>query len=168
MSDGNDMQLSGVHHVAFLTGDIDALVTFYEDVFGAVKLVDLPIPEPEGPGRHVLIDIGAGSSLHAFEFSQAPPPPAQAMFQRGRIDHLALNVPDAETFEQLRAELLARGHTDGTVTDFGVMRVLTFADPDGHAVELAHWVGGPGPSGIDMSQATDEQRNRQRMATDET
>ena len=50
-------------------------------------------------------------------FSRIAPPSAAPMFQRGRIDHFALNVPDAETLEQLRNKLLARGTTDGTVTD---------------------------------------------------
>jgi hypothetical protein len=31
------------------------------------------------------------------------------MFQRGRIEHFALNVADAETFARLRHELLGRG-----------------------------------------------------------
>jgi catechol 2,3-dioxygenase-like lactoylglutathione lyase family enzyme len=156
--------LSGVNHIAFLTSDIDRLALFYEEVFGVAKVVDLPIPEPEGPGRHALIAIGAGASLHAFEFSRMAPPPAAPMFERGRIDHFALNAPDAETFEQFRTKLLARGITDGTVTDFGVMRVLTFTDPDGHSVELAHWVGGRDPSEIDPSVATDEERSAQRAA----
>jgi hypothetical protein len=33
-------------------------------------------------------------------------------------------------FEQLRTKLLAWGNTDERVTDFGVMHVLTFTDPD--------------------------------------
>jgi hypothetical protein len=111
-----------------------------------------------------LISIGAGASLHAFEFSRMPPPDAAPMFQRGRIDHFALNVPDADTFEQLRTKLLARGSTDGTVTDFGVMRVLTFTDPDGHSVELAQWIGGRDPREIDTSMASDEERAAQRAA----
>jgi catechol 2,3-dioxygenase-like lactoylglutathione lyase family enzyme len=84
--------LSSGNHIAFLTSDIDRLALFYEEVFGAAKVVDLPIPEPEGPGRHALISIGVGASLHAFEFSRIAPPPAAPMFQRGRIDHFALNV----------------------------------------------------------------------------
>jgi hypothetical protein len=111
-----------------------------------------------------LISIGVGASLHAFEFLRIAPPPAAPMFQRGRVDHFALNVRDGETFEQLRTKLFARGSTDGTVTDFGVMRVLTFTDPDGHAVELAHWVGGHDPSEIDTSMATNEERRAQRVA----
>ena len=156
--------LTGVNHIAFLTSDIDRLAAFYEEVFGAAKVLDLPIPEPEGPGRHALISIGAGASLHAFEFSRIAPPSAAPMFQRGRIDHFALNVPDPETFEQLRTKLVARGSTDGTVTDFGVMRVLTFTDPDGQSVELAHWVGARDPGEIDMSMASDEERTAQRTA----
>jgi catechol 2,3-dioxygenase-like lactoylglutathione lyase family enzyme len=156
-------RLSGVNHIALLTSDIDRLASFYEEVFGAAKVLDLPIPEPEGPGRHALISIGAGGSLHAFEFSRIAPPPAAPMFQRGRVDHFALNVSDVETFEQLRTKLLSRGDTDGIVTDFGVMRVLTFRDPDGHSIEVAHWVGGIDPSEINMSTATDEQRTAQRL-----
>jgi hypothetical protein len=71
-------------------------------------------------------------------------------------------VSDVETFEQLRTKLLSRGDTDGIVTDFGVMRVLAFTDPDGHPIELAHWAGGIDPSEINMSTATDEQRTAQR------
>ncbi len=85
-------------------------------------------------------------------------PTARPMFERGRIDDFALGAVDAETSERLRADLVARGHTDGAVTDFGVMRVLTFNDPDGHAVELAHWVGGVDPTDLDMSRATDDER----------
>jgi hypothetical protein len=55
---------------------------------------------------------------------------------------------------------LARGATDGTVTAFGVTRVLTFVDPDGHTVELAHWVGATDPSELDTSRATDEEIGR--------
>jgi hypothetical protein len=84
------------------------------------------------------------------------------MFQRGRIDHFALNVADEQTFDRLRTELIARACSDGTVTDFGVMRVLSFTDPDGHLLELAHWVGGTDPGDLDMSRASDEQRNAQR------
>jgi catechol 2,3-dioxygenase-like lactoylglutathione lyase family enzyme len=156
--------LSGINHITFLTSDLDRLVMFYEEVFGARKLVELPVPEPEGPGRHALIALGAGATLHAFELSKTPPPPARPMFQRGRIDHFPLHVADAETFERLRQDLLALGVTDGAVTDFGVTRVLTFVDPDGHYVELAHWVGVTDPADLDMSKATDEEIVARRAA----
>jgi catechol 2,3-dioxygenase-like lactoylglutathione lyase family enzyme len=76
-------RLNGINHIAFLTGDIDRLAAFYEDVFEAVKVVDLPIPEPEGPGRHALIAIGAGASPHAFEFSRTRRPAPRRCFSAG-------------------------------------------------------------------------------------
>jgi hypothetical protein len=78
------------------------------------------------------------------------------MFSRGRIDHFALNVASSEAFESLRSRLVERGASDGEVTDFGVLRVLTFTDPDGHTAELGHWVGGNDPSSLDMSRASDD------------
>jgi hypothetical protein len=80
------------------------------------------------------------------------------MFDRGRIDHLALSAADTEAFERRRADRLARGCTYGTVTDLGVMRILTFTDPDSRTVELAHWVGGADPTSRAMSRATDDER----------
>jgi catechol 2,3-dioxygenase-like lactoylglutathione lyase family enzyme len=144
-----------------LTSDLDWLAAFYEEAFGARKLVELPVPPPEGPGRHALIAVGAGATLHAFELEKTPPPPVRPMFERGRIDHFALHVADVA---QLREELLARGATDGAVTDFGVTRVLTFLDPDGHTVELAHWVGAADPAELDMSRASHDEIGRKGRA----
>jgi hypothetical protein len=53
---------------------------------------------------------------------------------------------------------LPQGCTYGTVTDFGVMGVLTFTDPDSRTVELAHSVGGADLTARDMSRATDDER----------
>jgi catechol 2,3-dioxygenase-like lactoylglutathione lyase family enzyme len=156
------VDISGIDHFALLTSDLDRLTGFYEELFGAGKVAELPIPEPEGPGRHALIAVGAGATLHVFEFAKIPPPAERPMFRRGRIDHFALNVADAERFEKLRVALVERGSSDGVVTDFGVMRVVSFSDPDGHTLELAHWVGGDDPTDLDVGKATDAERTAQR------
>jgi catechol 2,3-dioxygenase-like lactoylglutathione lyase family enzyme len=36
--------LAGVNHITFLTSDLDRLVGFYQEVFGARKLMELPVP----------------------------------------------------------------------------------------------------------------------------
>jgi hypothetical protein len=56
--------------------------------------------------------------------------------ERGRIDHLALNVTDPEEFDRLSSRLVAGGPSDGTRTDFGVLVSVSFTDPDGHFGEL--------------------------------
>ncbi len=141
--------LSGINHVTL-----------------ARRIVELPVPEHDG--RHALIEIGGSATLHPFELPRIQPPLPQPMFARGRTDHFALNAPDADTFEALRSRLLERGATDGEVTDFGVMRVLTFTDPDGHTVELAHWVGGADPASLDMSQASDDALTQATAASSHT
>jgi catechol 2,3-dioxygenase-like lactoylglutathione lyase family enzyme len=146
--------LAGINQITVLTGDLDRLASFYEELFGAPKLVELPVPEPDGPGRDALIGLGGSAVMHAFELQRVGLPAAPLMFDRGRIDHFA---PDTETFERLRAKLLAHGATDGAVTDFGIVRVLTFTDPDEHPVELAHWAGGADPGELDMSRANDDE-----------
>jgi hypothetical protein len=44
------------------------------------------------------------------------------------------------------------------------MRVVSFSDPDGHTLELAHWVGGGDPTDLDMAIATDAERTTQVAA----
>ena len=156
--------LAGVNHITVLTDELDRLRAFYEEVFGARLLVELPVPEPDGPGRHALLGIGGGAALHLFELQRVATPAARAMFARGRIDHFALQAPDVGTFERLRVTLCARGATDGAVTDFGIVRVLTFSDPDGHPVELAHWAGGADLGELDMSRANDDELIARRSA----
>ena len=53
------------------------------------------------------------------------------MFGRGRIDHLGLQAASIEAFNIIRDRLVARGCTDGFVTDFGPVLSLFFRDPDG-------------------------------------
>ena len=155
--------LKGINHVALLTSDMDRLVDFYQELFGARKLMELPIPDLNG--RHGFIDIGGGAVLHAFEIpGVARQSPAPEMFKRGRLDHFALAAGDASAFEELRRCLVARRCSDGVVTDFGVVRVFNFTDPDGFEAEVALWLDDRDPGEIDMSRATDENLSQRGRA----
>lgn len=128
---------AGCNHIALVTEDLDRFVEFYGQVFEAEVRVDLQ----EGPLRHALVDLGGGFSLHPFEFADGNDDAAasEAMFGRGHLDHLAINVDDVESFEVLRKRLVDAGASDGTVTDFGVVRTVWFRDPDGMGCEIAIW-----------------------------
>ena len=131
--------LAGVNHVATLTADLDRLIAFYAGVFDAEVSLDMT----EGGLRHALIDLGGGACLHPFEIQGNPHGRASGeVFQRGHMDHLALNVADKATFELLRARLVTAGASDGSVTDFGNMRSVWFEDPDGFGSEIALWCDG--------------------------
>lgn len=131
---------NGCNHVALVTEDLDRLVAFYAEVFEAVVLWDVD----EGGLRHALIDLGGGFALHPFQLADGSPygQGSSVMFERGHLDHVALDVADEATFEELRRRLVERGATDGALTDFGVTRNVWFEDPDGHGSEIALRVTG--------------------------
>lgn len=139
-------RLQGIHHLAFVSNDLDRLIAFYRRLFEAEVTLDLT----EGPVRHVFIDVGRGAVLHAFQIPGVDaPPPGQPMFERGRLDHVALTAPDADTFWDLRDRIVSEGAGDGDVTDMGSLLLVGFVDPDGAAHEVV-WnkTGVPASAGL--------------------
>ena len=143
--------LNDMHHLTFLTADMDRLIDFYARVFGARVTVDL---EEEGL-RHAFIEIGPHSVLHPFQVPGVEPPGAQPMFERGRLDHFALNAATEEAFREARRRLVEEGASDGTVTDMGSLLLLSFSDPDEGRHELV-WVkpGVPVAQGLRRAEWT--------------
>ena len=123
------MLLDGVNHVALITNDSARLHRFYQEVFDAAVSRDME----EQPGvRLSFIDIGPGRELNVFEVEGNTEADRQTpMFGRGRIDHLGLQAATKEAFDTIRDRLIARGASDGFVTDFGAILSVFFRDPDG-------------------------------------
>ena len=123
------MLLDGVNHVAILTADSDRLHAFYREVFDATVSNDSEVEEGM---RLSFIDLGARGELNVFQIEGNEQAGRQTpMFGRGRIDHLGLQAASLEAFEVIRDRLVARGASDGFVTDFGPVLSLFFRDPDG-------------------------------------
>jgi catechol 2,3-dioxygenase-like lactoylglutathione lyase family enzyme len=126
--------VAGVHHVTFLTEDIERLSAFYGRVFEARTTLDLT----EEGVRHVFREVGATSVLHPFQILGGPTLPSApgTMFQRGRLDHFALSAPSEEAFREIRRRLESEGAADGDVRDMKTMWIMGFHDPDGFYVEV--------------------------------
>jgi catechol 2,3-dioxygenase-like lactoylglutathione lyase family enzyme len=126
--------LDGVHHLTFLTEDIDRLAEFYERVFGAGKTLDMT----EAGVRHVFLAVGQATVLHPFQLldGQTLPEAPGTMFDRGRLDHFALAAPSEEAFRELRRRLESEGAADGDVRDMTTMWIMGFHDPDGFYGEV--------------------------------
>ena len=118
--------LDDINHLTFITVDMDRLISFYERVFGARTTVDL---EEEGL-RHAFIEVGPHTVLHPFQVPNVEPPGPQPMFERGRLDHFALNAASEDAFRELHRRLEAEGALDSVVTDMGSMLIFSFLDPD--------------------------------------
>lgn len=126
--------VDGVHHLTFLTEDLDRLVGFYERIFEARKTFDMT----EEGVRHVFIEIGGATVLHPFQILDGPPlPPAPGtMFQRGRMDHFAFLATSEAAFRELRGRIESEGLADGEVRDMNTAWIMGLFDPDGVYVEV--------------------------------
>ena len=73
------MQLvDGVHHLTFLTEDMDRLIGFYERVFDAEVTLDMT----EEGLRHAFLRVGPTTVLHPFQVLHGPgPPPPSPMWR---------------------------------------------------------------------------------------
>ncbi|MEX0948745.1 MAG: VOC family protein [Acidimicrobiia bacterium] len=132
------MLVDGFNHVAILTHDTDRLHAFYEEVFGAVVERDGP-EDPAVPSgvRMSTVHVGPHSAFNVFQVEGNAEAERQVpMFERGRIDHLALHAESIEAFETIRERLIARGAADEFVTDFGSILSVFFRDPDGLECEI--------------------------------
>jgi catechol 2,3-dioxygenase-like lactoylglutathione lyase family enzyme len=121
------MLLDGVNHVAVITEDTERFVSFYKDVFEAT----VSRIEEIGPGRLTIVDIGPKNELNVFEMHELGPQTRGSMFSHGPIDHIGLQAKDKASFDEIRRRLMAKGATDGFVTDFGTALSVFFVDPDG-------------------------------------
>lgn len=123
------MLLNGINHVAIVTNDLDRFIAFYGEVFEATVRTDFA----ERPGtRMAVIDIGPERELNVFQVEGNDEADRQTpMFGRGRIDHIGLQAPSVEAFDEVRRRLIKRGAADEFVTDFGPQLSLFFRDPDG-------------------------------------
>lgn len=136
--------LSGINHVAIMTADLDRFTAFYTDVLEATVVFEETTPA----FRHAILSVGAGGLLHPVEVAgNLHGRASDAMFDRGHLDHLALDVPSREAFDQVRARLVACGAGDGAITDLGPKLSAWFVDPDGMRVEV-DWVRDPSLQGF--------------------
>jgi catechol 2,3-dioxygenase-like lactoylglutathione lyase family enzyme len=126
--------VDGMHHVTFLTDDIDRLTAFYQRVFDATKTLDMT----EEGVRHVFLEIGTTTVLHPFQILDGPALPSApgTMFQRGRLDHFALLATSEDAFRELRRRIESEGAADGDIRDMKTMWIMGFHDPDGSYAEV--------------------------------
>lgn len=127
--------VNGIHHLTFITADLDRLIAFYERVFDATVTLDLS----EGPIRHAFIKVSPITVLHPFQIQDVMPPGSLPIFERGRLDHFALNATSEEAFRELRRRIIAEGRDDGVVINMGLLLLFNFTDPDDGEQEVVWW-----------------------------
>jgi catechol 2,3-dioxygenase-like lactoylglutathione lyase family enzyme len=118
----------GVHHVALISGDVEATVVFYQDVL-EFPLTEMFENRDYGGSTHFFFDIGNGNALAFFDLPGLDLGPYAEVL--GGLHHLAISVEPAR-WQRLRSRLDEVGvpyqEVDGAS--------LYFRDPDGARLEL--------------------------------
>ncbi|MDO9011148.1 MAG: VOC family protein [Gallionella sp.] len=118
--------IAGIHHVTFITGDLNRSRTFYEGLLGLRPDTKRPLMSFDG----VWYDVVPGQQIHLMAL-----PDPEAGLQRpvhgGRDRHVALTVSD---FDGLMARLQQAGIAY-TLSQSG-RRALFCRDPDQNALEF--------------------------------
>ena len=126
---------TGFNHVATLTPDLDRLVRFYQDVFGATATFEMQATQDHP--RMIIIDLGGGGSMNIFETTADEIiGDRRRQGSRGAIDHYGLAVDSLATLEATRDRLVAVGADIGEIQQLGAEWSLFFRDPDGMELEV--------------------------------
>ena len=150
---------SRLHHTAYVTRDLEATRSFYEELIG-LPLIATWCERDElfGAERvycHMFFGLGDGGALAFFKFAKSedeelfgPKMPASP------FHHIALNV-DQETQEAIEKRLAAAGYKEPRtfVLEHGYCRSVYVTDPNGLILEFT----------LDSPRA--EQINRDRRAS---
>ncbi len=118
----------GLHHVAFLSSDVEQTVRFYQDLL-EFPLTDIFENRDYRGSNHFFFDIGNHNLVAFFDFPGLDLGPYAEVL--GGLHHIAISV-EPEKWRRLRAKL----------DDAGIEYLLEsgasiyFRDPDGLRVEL--------------------------------
>jgi catechol 2,3-dioxygenase-like lactoylglutathione lyase family enzyme len=127
---------SGFNHVATVTADLDRLVAFYQKAFGAE--ITFEMERRDDHPRMIILDLGGGAALNAFEVASEDDIVGDRRRQGGRgpIDHYGLAVPSLAVLEEVRDRLVELGADIGEIQQLGGEWSLFFRDPDGMELEV--------------------------------
>ena len=137
---------SGFNHVATITADLDRLIRFYVEAFGAELTFEMAARDDHP--RMAIIDLGGGAALNVFEVpEESILGERRTIGGRGPIDHFGLGVDSRATLEGLRERMVAAGAEIGAIQRLGGEWSLFFRDPDGMELEVCAHAAPDDPTG---------------------
>lgn len=133
--------MSAIHHFSPTVSDVEVSATWYQDVFGMVRLpITFPHHDKEETGYAVLLlDPGSGVliGLHHHEANEGEP------FEECRtgLDHIGFRVPERVDLDRWADKLDGLGIAHSGVRDIegpAPFSTLVFRDPDNIQLEFIH------------------------------
>lgn len=136
------IKYTGVHHVAFATGDMETTVRFWRDLLG-MRLV---LTHGEPGYRQYFFEISENSLLSFFEWPGVDKVPIHRHGDPVKgpfsFDHISFGVADDVALWSLAERLLAADRPMSDVTDHGFIHSLYTYDPNGIPIEFSAPVAG--------------------------
>jgi catechol 2,3-dioxygenase-like lactoylglutathione lyase family enzyme len=127
----------GVHHLGLATHDMEATLTFYEEVLGfPARVCEMVHPETGGTIRHAFLDVGNGEMVAFMECNEVggvgdfDAGINRGLGIRGGMFHFAFKVDDAVALSKKRLELAEKGVKVTDVVDHGWCKSIYFYDPN--------------------------------------
>jgi catechol 2,3-dioxygenase-like lactoylglutathione lyase family enzyme len=118
----------GLHHVAFLSSDVERTVQFYQELL-EFPLTAIAENRDYRGSSHFFFDIGNNNLLAFFDFPGLDLGPYQEVL--GGLHHVAISV-EPMRWERLRDRLIA---ANVELREHGDVSIY-FQDPDGTRLEL--------------------------------
>ena len=146
------MELTGIHHVTAVTGDVSYNVAFYTQVLG-MRLVKKTVNQDDVSAYHLFYADGIaspGSDLTFFDWPMA----VRNRPGVGAATTTALRVPDSDALHYWAERFDRHGITHGEITERFGRTAMRFADAEGQQLALvddggvpfgAPWQNGPVP-----------------------
>lgn len=122
--------LPGIHHVALTVTDLAVSVPFYERVFGTTPATTLS----DGPFTRRVFALSGGQGLGLTQHDRGDGQRFDATTPG--LDHVGLRCADRDEVVAWAEHLDRVGVGHGGVQDAAYGTALSFADPDGNALEF--------------------------------
>lgn len=131
------VKLTGVHHLAMATADMDLTIRFWRDLIGLKLVVGLG----RSGYKHYFFQISSKTHLAFFEWPEVRPVPEKdhGMPVPGPLvfDHVSFGVETEEDLWDLKDRIEAAGFWVSEVIDHGLIRSIYAFDPNGIPIEFS-------------------------------
>jgi len=135
----------GINHLVLNVRNLEESHAFWTEIMGFKQVGELhPRPErPNPPKMRFYSGDHSGKLNHhdlaLVEMPNLPPPPAWDMFNSPMaINHVAIALPDRETWLQQLAFLQSRGVKFQRRVNHGMTHSLYITDPNGYGIEVLY------------------------------
>ena len=137
----------GVNHIVLNVRDLEVSHRFYTEVLGFKQVAALK-PKPDRPPLTMRFYSGVDEQGHVNHHdlalcqlakSDGPEPKEWDLYpSRPGINHIAITLPDRESFLQQLAFLREKGVKFHRRINHGMTHSVYISDPDGHGIEVLY------------------------------